>query len=241
MGTHIKKVFEDYKVLLRNVPAFVTVCFCLGTVLMNIAASKIILNVANVAITGGFLLSWLPFLCMDTVTKHFGARAAIMLNILSAFCNLFTVVFLAIVAAIPTAQPYAEFNYIFGAVWFICLGSTVAFIVSGVVNSLLNAAIGRTFKNNPDGPVAFFCRAYVSTFVGQAIDNFLFLYIVYGIFAPIYWGTSLSLLTCIMTGVVGGLFELLVEVIFSPVGYVTSRRWAKEGVGSEYRKLHDIE
>lgn len=241
MFNSIKKVVDDYKVLLRNVPATVTVIFVLGTVLMNLAASKIIFNVYGVAATGGFILSFLPFLCMDVVTKHFGARAAIMLNILSAAGNLFAVIFLAIVAAIPTSTPYPEFNYIFGSVWFICLSSTAAFIISGVANSLIHAALGKLFRKNPDGKLAFFFRSYVSTFIGQFIDNFLFMFGVYVLFGPAIWGIdALPILTCVGTGVLGGLMELLVEVVFSPLGYITCRRWKAEGVGKEYIEKYKV-
>lgn len=231
----MKKIIEEYKVLLRSVPAFVTSFFILATVLMNLAASKIVFNAFNVAVTGGFLLSFVPFLCMDTVVKRFGARAAILLNILSALGNLFAVVFLAVVAAIPTpGSDYTAFNSTFGCVWFIALSSTVAFVVSGVVNSLLNAAIGKIFKKNPDGKLAFFTRAYVSTFIGQALDNFIFMAGVYCVFAPIYWNMSLPVSTCVGTAIMGGFFELLVEVIFSPIGYISSKKWATEHVGQEY-------
>lgn len=241
MKSKLNTVNEDYKVLLRNVPATVTVIFVLGTVLMNLAASKIIFNAWGVAVTGGFILSFLPFLCMDVVTKHFGAKAAIMLNILSALGNLFAVVFLAIVAAIPTETPYEEFNYVFGSVWFICLSSTVAFVVSGVINSLIHAGLGKLFVKNPDGKLAFFFRSYVSTFIGQFIDNFLFIWGVYVLFGPIFWGIDpLPITTCTGTGILGGFFELLVEVVFSPVGYITCKRWKREGVGKEYLELHSM-
>ncbi len=238
MGSKIKSLVNDYKVLLRSVPASVTVIFCVGTVIMNLSAAKIIFNAWNVAVTGGFILSWLPFLCMDTVAKRFGARAAILLNILSAACNVFTVLFMALVAAIPTAEPYVEFNYIFGAVWFICLSSTVAFIASGVINSLLNAAIGKLFKNKTS-LVEFFTRSALSTFIGQALDNFIFIAGVYVVFAPIFWGTQpLPILTCVGTAIVGGLMELLCEVVLSPVGYKIVKNWEKNNVGAEYLKLH---
>lgn len=239
MISKTKSLLNDYKVLLRNIPALVTVAFVLGTVVMNLAASKIIFNAWNVAVTGGFILSWLPFLCMDTVTKRFGARASIMLNVLSAVGNVLVVLFLAIVAAIPTEQPYPEFNYIFGSVWFIVLSSTVAFVVSGVINSLLNAAVGKLFKKNPDSGLAFFIRSYVSTFVGQALDNFIFIAGVYVVFAPIFWDMEpLPILTCCGTAILGGFFELLVEVVFSPIGLRIVRSWDKNNVGYEYIKLH---
>ena len=238
MGTKIKSLVEDYKVLLRNVPALVTVAFVCGTIAMNLMASKIILNAWNVAITGGFILSWLPFLCMDTTAKRFGARAAIMLNILSAVGNVLFVILFAIVAAIPTETPYAEFNYIYGSVWFIVVASTVAFVISGIVNSLLNSAIGKLFKNKTS-VAEFSARSFISTFVGQAVDNFLFIWLLYGVFAPIFWGTDpIPILTCVGTAIVGGLFELLAEVVLSPVGYKIVKNWESDKVGQEYVDLH---
>ena len=183
MISKIKSVVEDYKVLLRNVPALVTVAFCVGTCWMNISAGKILINAMNVAITGGFLLSWLPFLCLDIVSKRFGAKAAILLNFLSAICNTLFVVGLSIVAAIPTSEDYTAFNTVLGSVWFITLSSIVAFVVSGIVNSLLNAAIGKLFKNKTSR-VEFATRSFISTFVGQAVDNFLFIAGVFVVFAP---------------------------------------------------------
>ena len=235
---HIKKVLADYKLLLDNVPALVTVAFCVGSVWMNVAAGKIILNAFNVAITGGFLISFLPFLCLDMVAKRFGARAAIMLNILSAVCNTFFVLGLSLVAAIPTKDDYTAFNTVLGGVWFITLSSIVAFVVSGIVNSLLNSAIGKLFKNKTSG-IEFATRSFVSTFVGQALDNFIFIAGVYVLFAPIFWGTTpLPILTCVGTAVVGGFFELLCEVVTAPIGYHVVKRWERDKVGQAYLDAH---
>lgn len=236
-------LIEDYKLLLRNVPALVTVAFVLSTILMNLAASKIIFNVGSVALTGGFLLSWTPFLCMDTVTKRFGARAAIMLNVLSAAGNLVTVLYMQIIAMIPgpADNDYSAFNSVYSSVWFIVLCSTIAFIVSGVVNSLLNAAVGKMFAKNPNSAAAFFIRSYVSTFIGQFVDNFIFFGGVYCIFAPMIWGFSYPFTTAIGTAILGGIIELLVEVIFSPLGLVIVRRWDRDNIGQEYIEAHNVQ
>ena len=241
MVSKIKGLVEDYKLLLRNVPALVTVIFCIGTCWMNVAAGKLILNVANVAITGGFLISFLPFLCLDVVAKRFGAKAAILLNLLSAVCNTFFVIGLSIVAAIPTADDYTAFNTVLGGVWFITLSSIVAFVLSGVVNSLLNAAIGKLFKNKTSG-AEFATRSFVSTFIGQAVDNFIFIAGVYVVFAPIFWGTTpLPIFTCLGTAIVGGFFELLCEVITAPIGYKIVKSWEKNNVGHEYLEKYPIQ
>lgn len=238
MISKIKSLAEDYKVLLRNVPALMTMFFVIATIAMNCAAGKLIFTAGNVSLTGGFLLSAVPFLAMDTVTRHMGARASIMLNVLSATFNVFFVLFMSLVAAIPTEMPYTEFNYVYGSVWFIVVCSTLAFIISGVANSLLNAAIGKMFKKQ--NVVEFITRSYVSTFIGQAVDNFLFIGGVYVIFAPIFWGMDpMPIATCIGTAIVGGLVELLAEVVLSPVSYRICARWKKEGIGAEYIKLHE--
>ena len=236
----VKSLIADYKLLLDSVPALVTVIFVLTTVVMNFAAGKIIFNAGPVAVTGGFVISYLPFLCMDVTAKRFGARAAILLNILSAVFNVLTVILLSLIAVIPTTDPYTEFNYVFGSVWFIVFGSTVAFVVSGIVNSLLNAAIGKLFKNKTS-VVEFFSRSFVSTFVGQAVDNFLFLFIVYVIFAPIYWGMSLPVYQCIGTAILGGLLELVGELVFAPWAYKIVRRWEKDRIGQAYIDAHSAD
>lgn len=236
----IKEVIADYKLLLENIPALVTLIFCIGTVAMNCSAAKIIFNAGNVAVTAGFLLSWLPFLCLDTVTRRFGARAAIMLNVLSAVCNAVFVIFMAITAAIPTKDDYTAYNSVYGAVWFIVLSSTLAFILSGVVNSLLNSALGKIMKSGDEAkPVEFYIRSFVSTFIGQVVDNFVFMWLLYSIFAPIFWGIApMPILTCLGTGILGGLIELLCEVILSPCGYVMVKNWEKNNIGHEYIEAH---
>ena len=234
----LKKVIADYKLLLDNVPALVTVVFCIGCIWMNTAAGKILVNAMNVAITGGFLISFLPFLCLDIVSKRFGARAAILLNLLSAACSTVFTLGLSLVAAIPTKDDYTAFNTVLGGVWFITLSSIVAFVVSGVVNSLLNAAIGKLFKKTSG--VEFAARSFISTFVGQAIDNFIFIAGVYVIFAPIFWKmTPLPILTCVGTAVLGGFFELLCEVVTAPIGYHIVKRWERDGVGQTYIDVHN--
>jgi len=228
----------DYKMLLRNVPALVTVIFCVGTCWMNVAAGKVIFNAFNVAITGGFIISFLPFLCLDIVSKRFGARAAILLNLLSAAANTIFVLGLSLVAAIPTEQDYSAFNSVLGGVWFITLSSIVAFVLSGVVNSLLNASIGKLFKNKTSG-VEFATRSFLSTFVGQAVDNFIFIAGVYVIFAPKFWGMDpLPIMTCVGTAIVGGFFELICEVITAPIGYKIVKNWERDGIGHEYIESH---
>lgn len=233
---------KDWKILLRSVPGLITTLFCISVVVMNLMANKIILNSSYVAIDGGFLLSWIPFLCMDIITKRYGPKAATKLNILALIINLLFVGVFALVSATQIdigaefnqGNIYEAFNSVFGCNWFVLLGSSTAFLVSGIINNILNWLIGGLFKRNYNSKAEYFTRTYVSTFIGQFVDNLLFGVIVFMIFAPIYWGYSLSIIQCIGSAIAGALLELLMEVIFSPIGYKISKKWEKENVGQDY-------
>ncbi|MBQ7810490.1 MAG: VUT family protein, partial [Clostridia bacterium] len=61
-----------------------------------------------------------------------------------------------VASIIPSnANDYTALNNILGGTWFILLGSTVAFLISAVINNLLNWLIGKAFRKNPDGKLAF--------------------------------------------------------------------------------------
>ena len=156
--------------------------------------------------------------------------------VLAAAINLLTCLIFFAASAIPsTAADYSAFDSIFGGTWFILLGSTAAFLFSAVINNTLNWLIGRFFKNNPDGKAAYAARAYISTFIGQFLDNFIFSIIVFVIFAPIFWnGFHWSVLQCAMCALTGAVAELIMEILFSPIGYRITKRWKEENVGKKY-------
>ena len=71
--------------------------------------------------------------------------------------------------------------------------------------------------------------------IGQFVDNMVFASLVFMVFAPIYWGGfSWTLPQCITCSLIGAVLELLMEVVFSPIGYGVTRRWQREDVGGEY-------
>ena len=239
MRKRFQQFISDTSLLLRSIPSPVVTCFVLSVVLMNLLANKTIYQRGFLAVDGGIVVSWLTFLCMDIITKRFGARAATQISVFALAVNLFCVGIFAVVSLIPTETDYSAFNGIFGGSWFIVLSSSLAFITSAIVNNGLNAAIGRLFEANPDGRAAYCARSYVSTFIGQFVDNFVFASLVFMVFAPIYWGGfSWTLPQCVSCSLISAGLELFMEVIFSPIGYDVSRRWQRENVGSEYLKAH---
>ena len=239
MRKRIKQFLSDTSLLLRSIPSPVITVLVLSVVLMNLLANKTIYQKGFFAVDGGIVVSWACFLCMDIITKHFGAKAATQASIFALAINLFCVGIFAIVSLIPTETDYSAFNGIFGGSWFIVLSSSLAFLSSAVANNALNAAIGRMFRANPDGRAAYYTRSYVSTFIGQFIDNMVFASLVFMLFAPIYWGGfSWTLPQCVTCSMIGAFLELFMEVVFSPIGYGVTRRWRRMDVGGAYLAAH---
>ena len=241
MKSKLKNSLNDTKLLFRSIPSTVTALFTISVVTMNILANKTIFQSDIIAIDGGILVSWLSFLCMDIVTKAFGPKAATKLSLFAMCVNLLVCFIFYIVSVIPTETDYSAFNGIIGGTWFILLSSTAAFMSSAVINNFMNFGIGRLFKKNPDGKLAYISRSYVSTFIGQFCDNFIFAVLTFTVFAPVYWdGFSWTPLQCFTCSLLGAFLELLMEIVFSPFGYFVLKRWEKDGVGEKYIRSADV-
>ena len=230
---------EDWKKLLRSVPGLVTTVFVVSVVVMNLMASKVIVSTKYLGITGGLLISWIPFLVMDVTVKTYGYKAANKLNLLALIINLLCIGLFQLVSDIQiggNAEDYASFNATFSQTWQIFLASSIAFLVSGLVNNITNSLIGKLYSKNPDSKIAYMTRTYVSTMLGQFIDNFVFAGLAFLVFFKLSIGTTLgyTLTSVLGTAILGALLELVMEVIFSPIGYHICMKWKNENVGEDY-------
>ena len=242
LKNYIKREAKEYSLLLKSIPAPVVTLFVVSVVCMNLLANKTLLQLDYIALDGGILISWLSFMCMDVITKHFGPKASNSISVLAVTINLLTCLIFFVASIIPSnAGDYSAFDGIFGGTWFILLGSTVAFLASALINNTLNWLIGKMFKKNPNGKLAYAARTYVSTFIGQFLDNFIFSVIVFVIFAPIFWdGFHWTVIQCAMCALTGAVAELIMEIIFSPIGYKITKRWQKGSVGKEYLEFIEV-
>ncbi|MBQ6927913.1 MAG: VUT family protein [Oscillospiraceae bacterium] len=224
----MKKAMSEFRDLMRSVPPLVVSLLFLSIVGMNLLANKSInTGVDWLALDCGILFSWLTFLCMDILTQGYGPRAATMMSVAALGMNLLMALVFFLASRIPgvwgesfvdgsEALINTALNNTFGGTWFIILGSSVAFLVSAVINNFLNDGIGRRIGKDR-GFGGFALRAYVSTFIAQFADNLVFALLVSKVF---FGWTGLQCFTCALTGAV---LELLFEVFFSPVGYRLSR------------------
>lgn len=243
MKKRLLKEIKEIKILFRAVPAHVFALFVLSVFAMNLLANKsITLPVDWLALDCGIIVSWAAFLTMDMITKHFGPKAATTLSIVALlmsliFCLLF---FIAAHIAGVWGESYVAgsedvintaLNNTFGGTWYVLLGSAAAFLLSSAVNNFLNWLVGKAFKKNPDGAAAYFLRSYISTAVGQFVDNMTFALVV----SLNFFGWSI--LQCVTCSLTGMLVELICEAIFSPLGYAVTKKWKKDNLGAEYLEM----
>lgn len=237
----LKREAAQTKALLQDIPAITLVLFVISVIGMNLLANKSInVGVDWLALDAGMLISWLSFLTMDVTVKRFGPKASIKLSFVAAFINLMLALILFAAAKVPGVwgESFVDeggdiinkaLDNTFAGTWYVVLGSTIAFLTSSIVNNISNWAIGKLFVKSNFG--TFAARSYLSTAIGQFVDNFLFAIIV----SHNFFGWSmLQCVTCSLTGMV---FELVCEMIFSPIGYRISKKWERDNIGEKYIKI----
>ena len=185
--TKTKNLLIEVDCLVNNVPSIWVAFFFISVVGMNLLANKSIdMKVDWLGLDSAFLFSWLSFLTMDVITKRFGPRASSIISVLALIGNLVFAFVLFIASVIPGTWSGTNgdeaidkiFDEQYGGTWFIIVGSSAAFLSSAIINNVLNWLIGQCFKGDPDSFCAFALRSYISTAIGQFIDNFVFAIIV---------------------------------------------------------------
>lgn len=240
MKNKLKKEIQEFKVLMKNVPASILTIFVLSVVLMNILANKELISVGSwLALDCGMLISWLAFFTMDVIARRFGPKASTKLNVVAISINLFVALIFTLVSKID-GNWSAAYNFnpdlmttinsaldsTIAGTWYVLFGSTVAFFISGLAHALTNWTLNKFLKG--DNQKTYLIVSYISTSLAQFVDNLLFALIVSNVF---FGWTLLQCITCALTGMI---MELVFEFVFAPFGYRLTEKWRKQGIGEEY-------
>lgn len=238
---------KEWLKTLRSIPSLALALITVATVLMNILANKSIINLPWLIQDAGILMSWVGFLVGDLLVKAFGSKNAIRVNLTCLGISLFISGLLAIVAVVPgewspvfdpTINPgdlgsniNAAVNSVMGNVWYVILGSAVASAVGLVVNGLTQGLLIKKIETkHGDKYWGFFVASAASTMIGQIIDNMVFALLVS---VKFFGWTWTQVMVCSLTGAI---FELIIELVFSPLTYKISKNWKKNGIGTEWMK-----
>ncbi|MCR5078934.1 MAG: VUT family protein [Bacilli bacterium] len=235
---YVLNLFRQSRSLMRNIPALIVAVFFSSLIAMNLLANKSIdLNSPYIALDAGILFSWVSFFAMDMVIRRFGLKEANILTVVGLLFNLFFALMFFLASLLPGmwSSAYVDgseaiintaVNEIFAGTWYVILGSSAAFLVSGICNNLFHFLLRKAFKKD-DGK-AFYVASVVSSFIGQLIDNMTFALIVSMHF---FGWTFIQCVTCALTGAA---LEVVFEVIFAPLAYRLIKKWEKDGVGKAY-------
>lgn len=233
---------KDLVILLRNIPSLAVTFFVLSVLCMNLLANKELFSTKYLALDCGFTVSWFSFLCMDMICKRFGPKAAMKVSMVALLinltvCGLFNLLsqtpgkwgeFYSIVAMNPDIAHVvnASLNATFGGSWYVVLGSALAMFVSSFVNSFVNYLVSKITSSK--GFKNFALRSYISTLIGQLVDNFIFAMVVSHVF---FGWTMTQVVVCSVTAAI---IELVCEILMSPIGYKMVCNWEKHDIGQEY-------
>ena len=155
MSQKLKTELHEFELLLRSVPPAITVLFVMSVFAMNLLANKsVALPFDWLALDCGIIVSWLSFLTMDMIVRHFGPKAATELSVFAILLNLFWCMIFYIASMIPGSwgESYvagseallnSALDNTFGGTWYVLAGSTAAFLLSSVVNNFVNWGIGK--------------------------------------------------------------------------------------------------
>ena len=155
MSQKLKTELHEFELLLRSVPSAITVLFVMSVFAMNLLANKsVALPFDWLALDCGIIVSWLSFLTMDMIVRHFGPKAATELSVFAILLNLFWCMIFYVGSIIPGSwgESYvagseallnSALDNTFGGTWYVLAGSTAAFLLSSVVNNFVNWGIGK--------------------------------------------------------------------------------------------------
>ena len=209
---------------LKRVPSLLFTILAISVVSMNLLANKELFRADWIALDCGFILSWIPFLIMDVVCIVYGGRTAARISLVAIVLNLIFFLIFKLVSLTPgmwgayydtgSMAVNQALNATIGGSSWIVLGSAFAMAVSSVCNSILNVFIGRNSTGDNYGNFAL--RSFVSTGISQFVDNFVFAVVVS---VPLFGWSMVQVLVCSASAAV---FELLMEVLFSGLGFKLS-------------------
>lgn len=240
----VKGCIEDFK----KVPSWLVALSLITTLLMNLLANKTLFSDSSLfSIDCGTIVSWVMFLVMDIATQKYGGKASFAITIFDVIITLGMSGLMCIVAIIPetavsgwfqTAEVSIALNNLIGNNYLVVMTSLFAFVCASIVDIISNLTFGKlldktkTFngennKRTVKGFFVYFIRAYGSTFLSQFIDNLVFMIIAY----PLLFSMPCSVSSILLGALLTAIFELVVEFIFAPIGYLaTTYKKKKENI-----------
>ncbi|HRN96533.1 MAG TPA: queuosine precursor transporter [Candidatus Levybacteria bacterium] len=194
----------------------ITALFVAVLLISNIADTKAI-AIGVLSFGGGTLLFPITYILGDVLTEVYGfahAKRVLWIGFAAAVIMALTFFIVGIAPAAPDWPFQESYMNILGLTPRIVAGSLVAFLVGGLVNSIVLAKLKVLTKGKH-----LWIRTISSTVLGQLVDTTIFMLIAfYGV-----WPNSLIISVIIS----GYLLKVATEVIFTPITYLVVNKLKK--------------
>ena len=231
----IKSSIDEFK----KVPSWLVGLSVATTIMMNILANKTLFSDSSLfSVDCAIIISWVMFLVMDITTQRYGGKASFAITMFDVFVALGISGLMSIVASIPetsvsgwfqTEEVSSALNNLIGNNYLVIITSLFAFICASIVDIVSNLTFGRWLNNTKffkgennkrttKGFFVYVIRAYASTFLSQFVDNLVFMIIAY----PLLFNMPCSIGSILLGAFLVSIAELVVELIFAPIGYLTT-------------------
>lgn len=233
--SRVKNCVEDFK----KVPSWLIGLSAVTTILMNILANKTLFSDNNLfSVDCGIIVSWIMFLIMDIATQKYGGQASFSITVFDVLVSLIMSILMCIVSIIPetsvsgwfqTQEVSTALNNLIGNNYLVVAVSLFAFMCASIVDILSNITLGKWLNNidlfkgegnkrTTKGLFVYIIRAYGSTFISQFVDNLVFMIIAY----PLLFKMPCSITSILLGAFLVSVTELVMELIFAPVGYLST-------------------
>jgi queuosine precursor transporter len=178
-------------------------------IVANIIAVKLV-DIGGLILPAGIIIFPISYIVGDILTEVYGYSAARRVIWLGFLCNLIAVIAIIIAQNLPSAvfwDGQVAYERILGFTPRLLLASFLAFLVGEFANSTILAKMKVATKGK-----WLWSRTIASTFVGQGLDSFIFIFVA-------FWGTSPAdaLISAMFTQ---WIFKVVYEAAATPVTYV---------------------
>ena len=230
----ISYTYRETMEAVKVVPTIAVVFFVLSIVLMNQLAATSLVETSWLCLDSGIFVAWFSFLAMDVVVKTFGPKITNRLILFALVINVFCCLILNIPLVIDCIKTNDFSMDSFIAPFWVIGASAIAFLLSGIINTAVNHTIGIKLEHISE-KASYAVRTYVSTALGQFLDNLVFglLFTLPASIIGVWGSTSQTFIGIVGVAFVGAIVELLCEIIFSPVGFKISKQWEIEYINKD--------
>ena len=233
----MRSIWKGARVLSLSIPGPIVATYVLALSYMNFFALKEFPLGKIAVIDCAFLLSWIPFIIADVLTKVLDFHAAVSMAIFGACCNFVFSLLMWFVTLIPSSfglgsNPGMEraITEILGSHGLIILGSGLSLVVATGVKGYCMYRLDKKLKDSYSVKTVYI-EVVVSSLIGQLVDNTMFAFFSW--FLLFHW----SFRTIVCSILIKTAFELFMEMICLPVGYISINQFRDDGIGKDYLKF----